>query len=274
MFGLSFKKPIVLYSQSIGPFNNYSLPLAKYCMNKVNLIVVRDKITENYLRKIGIKSSIMLAADCAFVLDTSSEEKIKEILINEDIKLKKPLIGISANSMFGVSKEFIKLMANVIDYTIERYNAQVIFVPHVVSPNKKGNGDDRIIAKQIYDLSNYKNKIVLINGEYSPEELKGIIKLCDIFIGGRMHANIAALSSCVPTLALSWSHKYEGIMRELNQEKYVCDFQKITINDFKGMIDDLWKNRNEISDTLRVKVKEQKKSVFKTGKIISDLISV
>ena len=38
-----------------------------------------------------------------------------------------------------------------------------------------------------------------------------------------MHANIAAMSSGIPTLAIAYSHKTAGIMQLLDQDDYVCD---------------------------------------------------
>ena len=47
--------------------------------------------------------------------------------------------------------------------------------------------------------------------------------MCDVFVGGRMHANIAALSQETPTVAVSYSHKFRGIMSELGQSAYVTE---------------------------------------------------
>ncbi|NIN03283.1 MAG: polysaccharide pyruvyl transferase, partial [Hydrotalea flava] len=73
-------------------------------------------------------------------------------------------------------------------------------------------------------------------------ELKGIIGRCDLFIGARMHSNIASISMHVPTVALAWSHKYHGIMKMVEQEKYVCDIRTTTFNELVSKINDAWSN--------------------------------
>ena len=128
------------------------------------------------------------------------------------------------------------------------------------------------IGEKIYDLTVNREKINLIKGDYSPNDLKGIIILCDMFIGGRMHANIAALSTNVPTIATSWSHKYMGIMGRLGQENYVCNIHSIDFDDMKEKIDELWEKREEVRSKLERNVKEQKKVVWESGKIITDLL--
>ena len=272
LIGILLKKPIVFFSQSIGPFKRWTMPLTKFCLNKANLIIVREEITKNYLEEIGIESPIYLTADCAFVLEPAPYESVKNILSKENITIKRPLIGISANAMLDDEKNnYASSMAQVIDYTTEKMNAQVVFVPHVVGIN--GRGDDRVIGEKIYKLARNKENIKLIKGDYSPEELKGIIRLCDIFFGGRMHANIAALSSCVPTIATAWSHKYYGIMRTVGQEKYVCDFKTMTFEELKSKVDDLWENKEKIQEELKVKVEDQKELAWYSGKLVRDLLN-
>lgn len=268
---VSLKKPVVLFSQSIGPFKKWTMPLARFCLNKVSLIIVRERITKNYLEKIGVESPIYLTADCAFVLDSAPRERVEDILSKENIDItKRPLVGVSANAMLD-NKEYVNLMARIIDYVIEKLNAQVVFVPHVVGIN--GVGDDRVIGEKIYKMTKNKGNISLIRGDYSPEELKRIIGTCDIFIGGRMHANIAAISSCVLTLAIAWSHKYYGIMEAIGQEKYVCNYKTVNFDELKSKIDDLWNNKEKIREVLKVKVEEQKKLAWYSGELVRDLLN-
>ena len=275
LIGILLKKLIVLFSQSIGPFKNWTLALAKFCLNKVNLVIVREEITKDYLEKIGIISPIYLTTDCTFVLEPASDKSIEDILLKENIDTtKNPLVGISANAMFDDEKgNYVNQMAQLIDYIIEKLNAQVFFVPHVVSIREDGREDDRLVGEKIYKLMRNKQNIELIKGEYSPEELKGIIGLCDIFVGGRMHANIAAVSSYVPTMATAWSHKYYGIIRTLGQEKYVCDFKTMDFEELKSKIDDLWDSKEMIREELKYKVDYQKELAWYSGELVRDLFN-
>ena len=273
LFGVSLKKPIVIYSQSIGPFKLAVTALARYCLSEASLVIVREEITKNYLEEIGIESPIYLTADCAFVLEPAPYDHIENILSKENIDTtKKPLIGISANAMLDDEENnYVTSMTQTVDYVIEKLNAQVVFVPHVVGIN--GRGDDRVMGEKIYKLTKNKENINLIKGDYSPEELKGIIRLCDMFIGGRMHANIAAISSGVPTIATAWSHKYYGIMRTVGQEKYVCDFKTMNSEELKSKIDDLWDNKEKIREELKLKVEDQKELAWYSGELVRDLLN-
>jgi colanic acid/amylovoran biosynthesis protein len=275
LIGIILEKPIVFFSQSIGPFNKWTLPLSLFCLNKATMIIVRENITKEYLFKIGVTSPIYLTADCAFVLDSVSSEIVDNILLKEGIAInRRPLIGVSANIMLDDKENHYALtMAKLIEYLVQNLNAQVIFIPHVISIKEGGLTDDREMAKKIYELIENKTDVDLIKGDYSPEELKGIIKLFDLFIGGRMHANIAALSSNIPTLATSWSHKYYGIMSTLGQEKYVCDFKTMDLEELKLKVDELWANRFNVKAELQQKVEIQKKMAVYSGELVSKVIT-
>jgi colanic acid/amylovoran biosynthesis protein len=274
-------KPIVIYAQSIGPFKTkLTKSLSKFCLNRVDLLIVRDEITKNYLQKIGISNTIHFTADSAFLLEPSHYEKIRAILLKENIDISdRPIIGISASLLMydrerkknnqNSEKSYIILMAKTVDYLVERLNAQIVFVPHVT---REESVDDRFVARKIYEIAKHKDKIRLINTAYSPVELKGIIGQCDLFIGARMHANIAATSMCVPTLAIAYSHKSSGIMRMLGMEKHVLDFRKVTFDEMTSRIDDLWINRVRIKTELEKKIPRVKEKAMLNGKLVKELL--
>jgi len=264
LIGILLNKPIVVFSQSIGPFKKWSLTLARFSLNKVDLIIVREEITKKYLEKLKIDSPIFLTADCAFILETASSEIIEEILSREGINIENNVfIGISPNVRQD-SENYVSIMAQMIDYIIENLKSKVIIIPHVVN--------DLVVSQKIYKKIINKNKVKLIKNNYSPEELKGIICLCEIFIGARMHSNIAALSTYVPTMAIAWSHKYYGIMRKLGQEKYVFDFRTMNFSSVVSKIDELWCNRNKIRKELKYKIKIEKELALISGKLVKCLL--
>lgn len=280
LMGILLGKPIVFYSQSIGPFKSLTIALAKLCLNRADLIIVREDVTKKYLETIGVKRPpIHLTADTAFFLETAPPERVGSILLQEGIsKDNEPLVGISTSGTIarvcelhssGHDTKYVTLMAKAIDYSIEKLNAKVILVPHVFL---ESSYDDRFVAKRILQFVKNKEAARLIANEYTPEELRGVIGKCDLFIGARMHANISAISMHVPTIAIAWSHKYYGIMRTLGQEKYVCDIRTMTFDELASKMDDAWSNREEITKTLINKASLQRELALSCGELVKNLL--
>ena len=266
--GILLRKPIVLFSQSIGPFNMLNYPLVKFCLNNVNLITARGKLTKKYLENISIKAPIFLVADCAFILKSASHKRVKEILYHEGIKKEDyPLIGISVSVILDrKNNNYVNIMSQTIDYLIQKINVQIILISHSFLDTK----DDRCVANKIYETTVNKSKIILIKNEYLTEELKGIIGLCDIFIGARMHTSIAALSICIPTIVIAWSPKYYEIMASLGQEKYICNINTLKFQELTSKIEELWHNRSKIRTELTSKMRIQRKLALFGGKLVEE----
>ena len=289
LLGIITGKIVVIYAQSIGPFRNRLTQfLMKLILNRVNLITTREVITKRYLQEVlGINSPrIYLTAESAFLLKPASDERINKILLSEGINPnEKPLIGISPSRIihrYGFPdckspgekyQNYIKFMAKITDYMVEELNATVIFIPHVVAPNN----DDRVVSYEIYQVIRNKHKVKLITSECTADELKGIIGICDMFIGCRMHATIASTSMHVPTIAIAYSHKTHGIIGEmLGQEKLVIDIRDFKSNDLlselKSKIDYAWKNRDFSRNDLTEKMKVIQERALLNGKLVRDLL--
>ena len=288
LIALILRKPVVIYSQSIGPFTKLTMPLAKVCLNKAHFITVREGVTKRYLETIGVKNTVMYElADCAFALNPITPVEAKDIMVEEGIYREDlPLVGISVSGLVARLAErsssklqaledqrnsYLALMAQLVDFLTEIMQVQVVFVPHVIAP-RWWLPDDRVVGQEIYALVMNKAKVCLIEHDYTPEELKGIIGQCDLFIGSRMHANIAALSMHIPTIALGWSHKYAGIMERLGLGQYVCDYSSVTAEELISKVSNAWTKRREIKEQLASKVEREKESALLGAKLVKELI--
>jgi len=281
------KKPVVLYAGSIGPFKNKFYDLAgRYIINKVDLITLREEISLEYLNKIGInKPPMHVTADLAFALHPSAPERAMEILAFEGIsKTDGPLIGISLSRVISKwafpnlndaedkYQKYIDLMAQMVDHVIREFSATIVFIPQVIGPTKEN--EDRDTARDIYQLTKNKDKIKLIENEYSPEELRSVTGKFDLFIGARTHAIISAALMCIPFVAIEYeSHKTRGIIgKMLNCEEFVYDIRTLDLDTLTSKIDDVWLNRVEIKDELAIKIECMEERALKNGELVKKVV--
>jgi polysaccharide pyruvyl transferase WcaK-like protein len=277
---LLLDKPVILYGESLGYFNNKILnTVAKIVMNKTKLIIVREDISAKYINDNHINNpSLYITADPAFLLDAATESRVFEIISKEEkLSIKKPLIGINPSGLiteFSTNKhnseeDFSNTLAKVIDYIIENFKAQIIMIPHVYTHG----ADDRVSIDQIFSKIKNQDKVGIIKNEYTPQELKGIIGQCDLFVGARMHATIAATSMFVPTVGIAYSHKMHGIIGQmLKQDKYILNINDLTYDSLISKINDVWTNRIEIENELRARIPEVKNKALSNGKIVKNFL--
>jgi polysaccharide pyruvyl transferase WcaK-like protein len=158
-------------------------------------------------------------------------------------------------------------MCQVVDGLVEKLGATVVLIPHDTDPML----DDRVVARRIAENVKHSAKVKVIDGMYTAPELKAIIGLCDLFVGGKMHANIAALTMCVPTVALQYGHKFHGIMSLLGQDEYVCD--QLTVHEVMSKAEHAWSNRASVSAELTTKATILKKRSLENAVLAADLLS-
>ena len=279
-YAFLLKKPVILFGDSLGYYKNPIINLiAKFLLNKTKLILLRENVSKRYLEQNNItKPEIYVTADPAYFLEPISESDIKRILSKENINLnKRPVIGINPSGLIAkfennktLENDFNLVLVKVIDYLVKNLNATIVLIPHVYTTTD----DDRKSINIIYDNVKHKKNLKIIRDEYSPQELKGIIGLCDLFIGARMHAMIAATSMLVPTVGIAYSHKTHGIIGEmLEQEKYILDIKEMSYEVLISKIKDVWENRENIRSELEIKIPEMKEKAFYNGKLVKELIN-
>ena len=88
----------------------------------------------------------------------------------------------------------------LISHILETTDLHVALIPHVVWESN----DDRKPIRELYEAFASTGRVIELPDGSAPE-LKGYISRCEMFIGARTHATIAAYSSCVPTLVVGYS---------------------------------------------------------------------
>ena len=285
------KKPVVMYAYSILEKEKahaaYKL-LAKFVLNKVDLITTRDEKSIENLKKLGVtRPTVYATADPALLLHPEKKARIEKILTMEGISRKKPLVGITVSDFFthyslqyhypGSSdpyiqhRQYMETLAEVADYVIDKLDAFVIFVP--MEMNLAGfTVDDRPFIHKIVKLMEHKENFKILLGDYTPEELQGIFEQMDLLIGTRMHSLLLAAAVHTPMIAIAYESKVRAFMERINKGKWVCNLQGINANEIKAMIDALWPIRERVSEEIETPVKVLQKHALTSAKLISKMI--
>lgn len=288
LFGLLLDKPVVIYAESIGPFKRrYNKIIVRFLLKRAKLITLREKASEQTLFHLHISNpAVFLTADSAFLLESASLDRVKEICNNEGLPAdRRPVIGITPSYLiprYGSDRLltpqesyglYVKLMSQIADYLADSLNAIVLLIPHVIHPPSVYSIDDRSVANDIYQMSRRRDCIFAIKGEYSAEETKGIEGICDLFVSSRMHAAIAATSLAIPTIVIAYSHKTHGIIGEmLGCRQYVFDITELSYESLISAICTAWMNRAEIKEELNVRMGTVKQKALKNAELVAELI--
>lgn len=261
-----FNKPVYLMGTSIEPIKNKVIKYyTEKVLKKLDYIYARETITEKYLSEFMPKEKYTLIPDMAFMLEQKEIEfpfldKIKE---NSNM-----LIGITVRNWSfpnvvdeeKARENYIKQMKQFIEYYIKNENATFLFIPQVIV----SYASDTDIAIEIKNRikEELQSKFIIRNDDWSPLEIKTLIGKLDYFVGTRMHSNIFATSMYVPTLAIAYEKKTNGIMETVGQKKYVEEIDTIDSESMKNKFNEIIKNKIQIKEELITARKRIKKDIF------------
>ena len=103
---------------------------------QAEVVTVRERGARQILEDIGVHVDIAVTADPALLL--KPEPVAADVLKREGLDTKKPLVGMSVREPGAAAPEisesdYHQLLADVADFMVDRYDADIIFVP--MEPN-------------------------------------------------------------------------------------------------------------------------------------------
>lgn len=216
---------------------------------------------------------LQFSHDMAFALESHINEKRIPAWLARKREVT-PLIGLNVsgllymggyttNNMFGLKTDYRRLMTSLIDHFVQKHNAHIMLVPHVLGDQEDGESDV-IACGKVYGENKEKwhERVYFLNAAYNEHELKALIGRCDFFIGSRMHACIAALSQRVPAVGLAYSRKFRGVFESIRMETLVIDLRTQNENSIIDHVSRHYENRRHLCSQLETTIPTVQTSVL------------
>jgi colanic acid/amylovoran biosynthesis protein len=218
---LENQRPLVLWGASIGPFDR-ELSYEKFMsahLRRADRIFAREPATVEYLDSIGVKENVTRAADPAFLLQPTKPKNIRDdfpgggeaVGLNFSTRLARYVTG-------GDMDAWTRMVAKTIYEVRIRTELPVVLIPH----GTRACSDDYTFMKRALSMVKGVDQIMLMPPRFNAAETKWMIGRMTAFAGVRTHSVIAALSSKVITLTLSYGLKARGINRDVYGDTDLC----------------------------------------------------
>jgi colanic acid/amylovoran biosynthesis protein len=154
------------------------------------------------------------------------------------------------NPRFTRQAEYEAACARAARFFIEQHDGQVVLFPQVWGPSV--SQDDRVAARRVAEHLHDLNRVVfMIEDPLSPDLLKAVYGLTDLFVGTRMHSNIFCLSEGVPVIAIGYQPKTRGIIQMVGLERWMIDIERVSGQALIGLLEALWNERDSVREHLR-----------------------
>ncbi|MDD5704117.1 MAG: polysaccharide pyruvyl transferase family protein, partial [Dehalococcoidales bacterium] len=206
--------PAMTYAISAGPLHNPSVQRAvRESLQYIEAVTVRERRAQKILEDIGLHREIIVTADPALL--SQPEPVDEDILRIEHMTNKKHLVCMSVREPGPAAPDINEniyhiLLANAADFIIERFEADVVFIP---------------MERQTFDMQHSYAVISrmlrpqhawVLKGEYRPEQVLSLIGHFDFAVGMRLHFLIFAALQGVPFIALPYAEKVGGFLDDMH----------------------------------------------------------
>ncbi|MGZ6291230.1 MAG: polysaccharide pyruvyl transferase family protein [Syntrophales bacterium] len=263
---------LIFLPQTVGPFNHWiARTMAGYILKRATLVYSRDyaglEEMQSFLNGHFDPARFRFCYDVGFVVNPVRPEKVDlegfagkdgiSTTVGLNVSGLLWMGGYKRNNQFGLKTDYKLLIKELIDHLISGKGATVILIPHVFEGGNSSESDQSACERLYLDLKcKYGDRLYWARGRYDQSEIKYIIGLCDFFIGSRMHACIAALSQCIPTVPVAYSKKFIGVMETIGVESYIADPRSMNEHEILHTVDRAWTERDSIRQHLKSKMLE------------------
>ena len=282
LFAKALGKTVVLYAQTIGPFNNEKLrSRASWVFNRLDLITTRDAESKALLEDLGVNETpVKFTADAAFSMGDEPPET-KPIQCSTGNPPEEPsssdlTISISVRAWSHIDRTggqdaYEQVIAQTADWLIEEHDAHVRFVS-TCTGWAGYHTDDRIPALSIIGLMQHgvSDRVSVDMHEYTPHDLVDRYRQMDLHIGTRMHSNILAMLAETPVVAIAYEFKTAGLMRQFDLEDYLTNIDTVDTESLTTLVDKALDNRNELSNRIASNLPTQKSRSRNTATLIEE----
>ena len=263
-----FGKRVMVYANGIGPVNGArNRKLVKKVLTGVDVITLREKLSEADLRSIGVtRDDVTVTADPAFTLESADDVRASEIFADENIPLESgKMVGVSVRAWNKAKygDDFVVKLAKTCD-TLAKQGKTVVLLP-MEYPR------DLEISQKLID--NMQEKAYIFKKRYNPSEILGLVGCFDLMISMRLHTLIFAAVKNVPMLGIIYDPKVEYYLRELDMpEAGDVRTKRLNSDEIAAKAVDVFKNMDAYKQKLKTRADIMSEKARENDKILLELI--
>jgi len=280
MYRLSLKFPLFLVGHTIGPFHSWRKKAFSFLMARTR-IITRDELSLLHCKNdLNIKH-VEQGHDLAwFDLPKQSDELKTKMLHKYKIEENK-YITITPSALVSHyasnGEDYFNSWKNLVE-KLQKSEYKIVFMPHVFNDNKK---DDIWAIKEIEKKVQDKTNITFIDEMLLPSECRALLSGGYLSISCRMHSAVSTLQTGKPTIALSYSAKYAGVIGgDVGMPELIIEatndmlWQNGIVEEIVNKIDYVQNNYQELKLRISKRIEEikqdEKNILDKYAKLIDD----
>jgi len=271
--------PLVLYTQSLGPFRRPSnLQWIRRLAPQFDLVLLRDQLSMEHLERAGaLRGNWAVVADAAFAL--ADVPKLEAGRLRAFPQRPRVAVSVRSWSHFrsgGVEdnqRRYRAAVAAAVEDLVRSRNADVTFVSTCQGVPEYST-DDSLEARRIVELldPDVRARVEVDSAFRRAEALVDLLSGFDLVVATRMHMAILALCAGTPVFPIAYEFKTAELFADLGLGDRVVDIEAAHPESLPGQVDafigDLPRLRGRLVDA----VLRKREDAWRVAGTIRDLV--
>jgi polysaccharide pyruvyl transferase WcaK-like protein len=239
---LLYKKPLLLWSQSIGPFkfkSHKSWLMAQKILSGTSRIYIRDEESAEKIKKMRVSlEHVSKTRESVFGLRDIVKSRTRP-------SERPPVMGVSVyvHTQANRPKEYKKnsyYFASLINHATQA-GYRVCFFPMELQ------GTDRDFIESVINKVNKEENCEIVEGFPGTSDHINAISQCRMFVGHKTHSQIFSLVAATPLLAIAYHKKTEDFMAQYGLGEYCITDAQISAEKLIELFDKINNNLDAIN---------------------------
>lgn len=261
--------PVMAYAIGAGPLKDQAAQaLVRDCLNKAERVTVRERRAHKILEEAGVDLEIAVTADPALLLEP--ETLPHGALAQEGLQGRRNLVGMSVREPGVAAPDldedmYHALLANAADFMVDRFDADIVFVP--MERSELDTQHSHAVIAQMLRAQ----RATVLKGEYTPGQLLSLMGGFSFALGMRLHFLIFAALQGVPFVALPYASKVTGFLEDL--EIAAPPLKLVNAGRLIAYLDECWDNRRDMRERIVKGLPGLKERARQTHRIAMELLT-
>jgi polysaccharide pyruvyl transferase CsaB len=269
MLAHEHRVPVMVYAISAGPLKDRGAQsMVQDGLGRAAVVTVRERGARQVLEDVGVHREILVTADPALLLEP--EPLPKDALKREGLDNGRQLVGVSVREPGAAAPDiseqaYHKLLADAADFMVDRYDADVVFVP--LEPKMLDVQQAHAVVAQMLRAQ----RATVLRGDYTSAQLLSLMRHFAFAVGMRLHFLIFASLQNVPFVALPYAPKVGGFLEDLGIE--MPPLQQVSAGRLIAYIDHAWDRRRLLQGRIKRALPALRERALQTNDIAIRLLS-
>lgn len=275
---LALKKPLVFFTQSLGPYRRpANIAAFRDIFNRANLILLRDHASLNHLKQINV--NVSKAHICADVVFADADPKLLGAAAGIMLP-QSPRVAISVrewayfkgqSAKSGMSN-YNESVAALCEFICRAMGGEVVFIS-TCQGIKEYRDDSQAAHDVMAILPEDVRARCSVNAQFhTPDELKQIIKRFDLVVSTRMHFAIQSLCMGIPVFPIAYEFKTRELFKRLIPEDIILDIDTINPTTAVESFGRYCRELPNFRKYLFSQVDEERRSALRAGDYLKELV--